>query len=121
MLGKDVAKNLRESKLAWTRHYYCFNDRYCVIGLKMHEAGIPDDFWDQEEKNQSGISFIVRMRSTIPDFDPIKLQVLQSLNDRAQSKEELINRLEHYNYAEMDFPLEALAELLGGKLEPVSA
>ena len=43
MLGKDIAANLREHRDLWTRREFYKYGRYCVLGLKAHEAGIKDD------------------------------------------------------------------------------
>lgn len=44
MLGKDIAANLREHRDLWTQTVFLNKyGRYCVLGLKAHEAGIRDD------------------------------------------------------------------------------
>jgi len=46
MLGKDIAANLREHREVWTQAYFLLPEaggaKYCILGLKAHEAGIKD-------------------------------------------------------------------------------
>lgn len=132
MTGKEIAANLRAHRNQWTRYYYFKNGNYCVIGLKLHEAGVKVEKWGESIqavylpsvlKELLGVtvppdSVPVRDRFKslgLSDDDLANLYSLQSLNDSARDVDELINKLENSDYATEDFPIEALAAAFKAK------
>jgi hypothetical protein len=104
MTGKEIANNLRNSKEAWTTGVLASIEElgekpaFCVLGLKLYEAGIPlEELINTEEPNCN--------------FPPI-LGSLMQLNDLSVDKDALIYQLDSNTWKDVDFPIEELVESL---------
>lgn len=107
MLGSEIAENLRQNRERWCRHVYHFAGQYCVIGLKLHELGVPVETWDIEQREEM-VSPLIGDRMTYSER--MLLQQLQNVNDESIEVDSLIAYCE--KNASVDYPLERLAELL---------
>lgn len=119
MLGKDIAKNLRESKREWGRQKLCSVFlgltrsgkskkiySYCVLGLKAREAGVSSEFLVVA----SDYSALYR-EAAEGDLDYLmQLQRVYGLNDKAITKEELIQRFDICG--NLDYPIERFIKYL---------
>lgn len=119
MLGKDIAKNLKESKRGWGRLQLCSISKsltkngkpkkvysYCVLGLKAREAGVSSEFL----VIASDYSVLYR-EAAQGDSDYLSLlQRVYDLNDKATTKEELIQRFDVCG--EVDYPIEHFIKYL---------
>lgn len=119
MLGKDIAKNLRESKREWGRQKLCSVFlgltrsgkqkkvySYCVLGLKAREAGVSSEFL----VIASDYSVLYR-EAAQGDSDYLSLlQRVYDLNDKASSKEQLIERFDLCG--DLDYPIERFIKYL---------
>lgn len=119
MLGKDIAKNLRESKRSWGRLQLCSISKsltkngkpkkiysYCVLGLKAREAGVSSEFLVVA----SDYSVLYR-EAAQGDLDYLmQLQRVYDLNDKASSKEQLIERFDLCG--DLDYPIERFVKYL---------
>lgn len=107
MMGKEIAENLRNSKENWNDGYLLRidaegNRSYCVVGLKLHEAGIEDRF--------------LLNQGNIEGFHT--LDGLFGLNDSCEQKEELIEKLESDDLRSVDYPIEALVRYIREVIVP---
>lgn len=94
MKGKDIAANLKKSRRKWgiRRLYNSKEKTYCVIGIKLAEAGVPLPALGMEKFDYN--------------IGNGNLETLISLNDASASKAELVEKLESPTYRNMDFPIE---------------
>lgn len=105
MKGKQIAENLRQNRDKWTIHNYHNDGKYCVIGLKLHELGVPVENWDEERQG-----YQVAILAPLPEEKMYALTRLQRANDSSKDVDNLISWLE--GDTETDYPLEELAEAL---------
>jgi hypothetical protein len=97
MTGREIAANLRGTKIPWTRSAFVVvtdggPPRYCVLGIKAKEHGR---------------DYNARDGWTDADFTRYSnLELLTELNDEALSKEALIEKLESDSYINTDFDIE---------------
>ena len=106
MTGREIAANLRANVEKWSRYYYFRDGHYCVVGLKLHEAGIPD-----EELEGFKANYVTGLHVGLTPAQEGDLNMLQRMNDESKSVYELIAKLEDQR-ANHNFPIEALAAAL---------
>jgi hypothetical protein len=106
MKGHEIAENLRNTELKWTRYRY-YNEHqksFCVLGLKAHEFGVSTTTLKKFQ------SELVESLFDIPQEMARRIAILQRINDKSHSKEELILELESLRNYDMDFPVEEFIE-----------
>ena len=111
MTGKQIAENLRKNAEKWVRYRYLTPEGgMCVIGLKLREFGVSDE--KLMEWGMRGISSVIFGADSPPlsTEETLSLTALQEANDNSLDIVSVINYAEAN--AEVDFPLEKLAEAL---------
>ena len=121
MTGKEIAANLRGTTLEWGHHFLHRKtmlgvDQYCVLGIKAHEHGIPNEVLEAVDMEGNIVEDNSVVQKPYHDSYEIRtrLSMLYNLNDRSDSKESLIRQLES-GYAEYNFPVEEFIEYLKTK------
>lgn len=111
MKGSEIAANLRNHRKEWTKYKYyeSFGNSYCVIGLKLHEAGVPVESWAETQQDKKVEDLVVKLG--LSEKQVKALSSLQQLNDESDEIDDLIRPLED-EYKNTDYPIEALAEAL---------
>jgi hypothetical protein len=100
MTGKQIAQNYHDA----------LEDKYCVIGLKLHELGFDVGLLKGAKLNGSDVSTVAGDKLSYSDVR--LLTQLQAANDHASTVEQVIAYAEHVDNVEVDFPIEKLAEAL---------
>ena len=98
MTGKQIAANLRKSRRRWGRLHLFQDGRYCVLGLKARESGIPNG--------------ILVTFCNSDDPYPKYIIPLLNLNDACRSKQGLISLLNNEHHAKHVYPVERFIKFL---------
>ena len=115
MKGFEIADNLKNSALGWTRSQFVRRHgkkrRYCVVGMKLHEAGIPDDLLSAFP-TVARIVVAARSRGWKPKDRYVKSRLipLEGLNDEATSRGMLALLLATGKRRNKEYPLDDLID-----------
>lgn len=111
MTGREIADNLRHTKLRWGKGLTNFWSNptelaFCVIAIKAIEHGVPEEFI--KERPLSSAEYLP------PDHTSEEFQAISLLyhknDDLDFTKEDLIHWLEAPPQAEFNFPIEKVVE-----------
>lgn len=118
MTGKQIAENLRGTKLPWGRTWLYKNaygaETFCVLGIKAHEHGV-------DKKRLADADLVMSQDDDMmKNYHPDKkirrgLADLYHLNDKARDKQHMIEMLESPKWIAHNFPVEEFIAYLKGE------
>jgi hypothetical protein len=112
LTGRQIARNLRKSKRKWGTESLYNEGFYCVLGIKAAEKGVTPAVLEWfDDNNNDTLAFRDEVVS-VPDYSVFnELETLTRLNDKADSKQDLIDELETA-YRDVEFAVEAFVKYL---------